>query len=169
MSDNQDRQALGRDSDFALRWREADPVTRRYMLDGLGRDLILEHEAPAPPVFAESFEDQRLLGQYCDEDFRIDLNERLLENSNPHEALDVYLHEYRHAWQHYEVEKSHGALAHETDLPTVRAMEESLDNYVDPSVDEQRYRDQLAESDAREFASRCSDEVIRDFRHEGEI
>jgi hypothetical protein len=130
------------------------------MLEDAGRRLMDEYEAPPPPIYPERFADDRLMGQYSDENFRIDLNEHSLENNDPHDAVDTYLHEYRHAWQNYEVQKSHGALAHETDQAEVRAMESSLHEYVDPSVDEVRYREQLAERDARDFASEHSIEVL---------
>jgi hypothetical protein len=160
MSDNQDRKAARRCGDFEERWRDADPNERRYMLENAGRRLMDEYEAPPPPIYSEQFDNDRLMGQYRDEDFRIDLNEHSLENSDPHDAVDTYLHEYRHAWQNYEVQKSHGALAHETDQAEVRAMESSLDEYVDPSVDEAGYREQLAERDARDFASEHVSEVL---------
>jgi hypothetical protein len=160
MSDNQDRRATRRGGDFEERWRGADPNERKYMLEDAGRRLMDEYEAPPPPIYPERFDDDRLMGQYRDEDFRIDMNEDLLENSDPHGAVDTYLHEYRHAWQNYEVQKSHGAMAGENDQAEVRAMESSLDEYVDPSVDEPRYREQLAERDARDFASEHSDEIL---------
>ena len=160
MSDNQDRRATRRGGDFEERWGAADPNERKYMLEDAGRRLMDEYEAPPPPIYPERFDDDRLMGQYRDEDFRIDMNEDLLENSDPHGAVDTYLHEYRHAWQNYEVQKSHGAMARETDQAEARAMESSLDEYVDPSVDEARYREQLAERDARDFASEHSDEVL---------
>lgn len=160
MNDDQERHGLRRDGDFALRWKEADPLERKYMLDGVGRELMLENDAPAPPLYTERFDDPRLMGQYRDEDFRIEIKEDLLEQSDPHDAVDTYLHEYRHAWQDYEVQKSRGGFAPESELARDRALEQSLDSYVDPSVDERGYREQLAERDAREFASKFTDEII---------
>jgi hypothetical protein len=166
MSDNQDRNSVRRSSEFEECWKEADPIERKYMLEEAGRRLMDEYEAPQPPIHLERFDDRRLLGQYHDEDFRIDLNERLLESNDAHRAVDAYLHEYRHAWQNYEVQKAHGGLGQEATGPEIRAMESSLDGYIDPSVDEAGYREQIAEHDARDFASRHSPDILSRERKE---
>jgi hypothetical protein len=149
-------------------WDESDPVKNRYLLERVGREMMDVHEAPPPPIHPKELPPE-LLGGYVDKDFRIDLNKRLLEQETPDVALDTYLHEYRHAEQHYEVLKSHGVGRHSIDVERSTDLEHNQDNYIEPPrFDDQPgaeqleadYRAQIVESDSRTFAARMTDEIL---------
>ena len=157
---SREQEMIERCSEAISGWERADELTRSYELEAVGRELGRTFEAPAPPVSIERFEDPRLLGRYDDETFRLELNEQLLEEPEPDEALDTYLHEYRHAAQAYEVQKSHGVLSHEVDAQEAAEMERALAEYVSPEEDPQCYWEQVAERDAREFSADITDRVL---------
>ena len=156
----QEQEALEASAEELRQWESSDAVERRYELERVGHHFQETHEAPAPPIYPEQFDDPRLMGKYVDEDFRIEMREDLFGQEDPRNALETYLHEYRHAAQYYDVERSQGALAHEVDRDRTAAIEDSLDRYVSPGEDEQGYFDQLAERDAREFAERETDRIL---------
>jgi hypothetical protein len=141
-------------------WPEADPAERRYLLSAVGDALLNSFEAPAPPIFAKGFEDTNLFGRYDDDHFRIEMNANLFESSDPAEALDTYLHEYRHAMQSYEVTKSHGALAHEADSQQALRFERNQREYVSPEIDFQSYHAQPVEEDARQYSAKLRRELF---------
>lgn len=159
-TEQQEQEALEASAEELRQWENTDAVERRYELERVGQHFQEAFDAPAPPIYPENFEDPRLMGKYVDEDFRMEMQEQLLEQKDPRDALDTYLHEYRHAAQHYDVERSHGALAHEVDLDRTTEIEGSLDQYVSPDEDERAYFDQLAERDASSFAERMTERVL---------
>jgi len=97
--EDSERKAIEGSADALERWEQADSEERRRELDRVGRQMLDVWGAPNPPLAPERWEDDRCLGQYCDEDYRIEVNQRLLERDDPREALEAYLHEYRHASQ----------------------------------------------------------------------
>ncbi len=164
-NDNQNREAAERAARELGGWEKATPEARLHMLDRSGREIARQWEAPAPPAFAERFEDERLLGEYDDGNFRIDLNERLLEQQDPAGALEAWTHEYEHSRQAYEIQKSHLALADEVeDSAQVREWEIDSRDYIDPREDEVGYYNQVIESDARNFAAREAGEILEQRR-----
>lgn len=149
-------------------WDESDPVKNRYLLERVGREMMDVHEAPPPPVYPKEMPPNEL-GGHIDEDFRIDMNERLLQEDNPADALSTYLHEYRHAEQHYEVQKSHGVGRQSVDAERSADLEYNQDNYIHPpehssQPDAERiqadYEAQLLETDSNRFADRMTAEIL---------
>jgi len=115
------------------------------------------HEAPNPPASPKEFEDAYTLGQYIDEDWRTEIKEKDLKDPDPRGALETYLHEYRHAEQYYEVQKSHGPLAHEVDVDRAGKLEPGLprENYVPPEKHEQ-----VVQDDAEKFGVGMADRIL---------
>src|SRR5882762_3766426 len=60
----------------------SDSTVREQLLDRVGREMMTVHEAPAPELHDKELEPQ-LYGAYIDEDFRIDINSKLLERDDP--------------------------------------------------------------------------------------
>jgi hypothetical protein len=164
MMEHDDVERMAGDLD---RWEGAGPVEREYELDAVGNHLMERYEAPAPPVLGEHFEDPRLLGEYDDADFRIEVNERLLESPDPREALETYLHEYRHAQQAYEVERSNSPLARDAERREAAEWEAEMDHYTPPERDELAYFDQPVERDAREFGHDWAERILNERRNQG--
>jgi hypothetical protein len=141
-------------------WEQSkDPEARRKLLEGVGREMMNVHEAPPAPVNAKSMAEGDL-GAHDDRAFLTDLNREQLKQDNPEGALDTYLHEYRHVEQHYEAQKSHGALAHDANGERAPAMEYNLNHYIDGHKDFDAYKRQLVEADARRFASTTAGEIL---------
>lgn len=159
-------------------WDESNPVKNRYLLQRVGREMMDVHEAPPPPIYPEKMSPGEL-GRYDDKDFRMDLNEDLLRQEDPAGALKTYLHEYRHAEQHYEVQESHGVGRPSVDVVRAADLEYNLDSkhYIQPPEDDQQpgaeqmqadYEAQLAETDSRGFADRMTAEILERRRALGE-
>jgi hypothetical protein len=62
------------------------------------------------------------------------------------ETADTIAHESRHCFQHMRAQNPQNEQDEE--------FRDSFDNYIDPDIDRQGYRDQLVERDAREYADR---------------
>jgi len=151
-------------------WDESDPVKNRYLLERVGREMMDVHEAPPPPIHPKEMS-SGALGSNDDSAFHIELNKDLLDQQDPGEALNAYLHEYRHAEQHYEVLKSHGVGRASVDVVRAADLERNLDSqhYIPPPEDDQQpgaeqmqanYEAQLAETDSRGFADRITAEIL---------
>ena len=141
------------------RWEQSNPLTRKYLLDGVGREMMTAHEAPPPELQAKEMPPEQL-GRYLDDDFRIEINQDLLKQDDPKDGLDTYLHEYRHAEQAYEVQKSHGPMFNDVDLQRAAAIQANEKDYITPEEDFSHYERQLLEADARQFAERTSNDVL---------
>jgi hypothetical protein len=142
------------------RWEEA-PAEREWILRHVGGEMMTVHEAPPPELQVKEMPAE-LRGEYNDEDFRIDENARLVGQSDPHDALETYLHEYRHAEQAYEVQASHGALAHRVDAVRSAEVEFNTQHYIDGRDDYPNYRGQLMEADARAFAEATTAKILQE-------
>lgn len=160
--------AVDRSARLMERWEETkDPVARKYLLEGVGREMMAIHEAPPGPLQPKEMAPNEL-GAYTDEGFRTDLNEGQLREDDPRDALKTYLHEYRHAEQHYEVQKSHGFAWQSVDPERSSAVEYNQDHYIEPPEDNQpgaeniqaAYERQLVETDANRFAATTTDEIL---------
>lgn len=90
-------------------------------------------------------------GVFSESQHTIYINENNLRNAV--ETADTISHEYRHCYQHERAEK----LENERDLE----FRESFENYVSPENDYARYRDQLVERDAREYADEVRKEIAK--------
>lgn len=145
-------------------WESSQPEERRRQLESLGEHLGRAMEAPVPPIHEKPFENERLLGQYDDENFRIEMNGKLFDDADPRPALEAYLHEYRHAAQAYEITKSHSSLAREADGRSPE-WERNSREYVEPEQSEEAYFRQPLEEDARAFAGHLSHEILRERDH----
>jgi hypothetical protein len=154
--------AIDRSAQIIGKWESTDdPVGRQRLLEGVGREMMLVHEAPPGPISARQMP-QNELGAYSDDEFRTDVNESQLKNDNPRDALETYLHEYRHAEQNYEVVKSHGVGWHSVDSQRAMAVEYNLDreHYIRPEVNQAAYERQLVETDAEQFGTRTADQIL---------
>lgn len=90
-------------------------------------------------------------GSYNDRTNVITLNSRLLENSNPEEAMKTILHESRHAFQHYAIEHPDRV---SVDMDTISVWKENDEYYIRPEWDFEAYVNQPLEVDAEEFAQK---------------
>lgn len=93
------------------KWQILDSTQRRIALERAGNALMIAYECPDPPIFPKELTDTQgcvLRGFYEDGatisnpkgDYGIWVNERLLSLDDPRKALETYIHEYRHAYQH---------------------------------------------------------------------
>jgi hypothetical protein len=159
--------AIERSARLIDEWEVSKPLVREKILERVGREMMDVHEAPPPPIHSKEMK-PGALGANRDGEFIIDMNSDLFEQPNPKDALETYLHEYRHAEQRYEVLKSHGALRHSVDIDRAMALEESFDKYIKPEVDGAAYRRQIVEADAEQFGVSATEGILeqRDFiRH----
>jgi hypothetical protein len=154
--------AVDRSARIMEQWEETkDPLVREKLLDRVGREMMNVHEAPPAPLYVRHMADNEL-GAYTDNDFLTDMNERQLKQDDPRDALETYLHEYRHVEQNYEVQKSHGALAHSVDGERAAAVGYNLEpaHYIDGRVDNEAYQRQLVETDAERFGTTTAKEIL---------
>jgi hypothetical protein len=141
------------------RWEHADPATRTYLLDRVGREMMTVHEAPPPELEPKELAPE-LRGQYVDEAFRIDINRDLLKKADPKDGLETYLHEYRHAEQAYEVAKSRGSMAHDVNASRASLLAANDRHYIVPEESFEKYRQQISEADARQFSERTAKAIL---------
>lgn len=144
------------------RWEKTnDPVERRYLLEQVGKEVMNSHEAPPAPIHAKELPLHEL-GAYVDDDFRTDMNEWQFKQDDPRDALETYLHEYRHDEQNYEVLKSHGALGQSIDGERASAVEANLKpgNYIHPKENQEAYQGQLVEKDAEKFGTELAGRIL---------
>lgn len=142
------------------RWEESSPLVREKLLDRVGALASESHEVP-PPMLLPKELPPGVRGAYIDDTHTTELNRELLASPEPDAALQTYLHEYRHAEQAYELQKSHGALAHQVDAARAEAIENSSgENYISPDRDREGYWQQFIEADAREFAAAQTDDIL---------
>ena len=152
--------AVDRSARIIDQWEQMkDPVARRSLLEGVGRQMMDVHEAPPAPIYPQEMEHNKL-GAYSDEDFRTDMNEWQLKQDDPRDALETYLHEYRHVEQNYEVQKSHGALSHAVNPERALATGYNLEHYEGGHQDFDAYAKQLVETDAERFGTSTSDAIL---------
>jgi len=138
-----------------------DPVFREKLLDNVGREMMHVHEAPPAPIYRKDMPDN-VLGAYNDRDFSTDINERQLKQDDPRDALETYLHEYRHIEQNYEAQKSRGAFYHDVNPERAAAVEYNLEptHYIDGGQNQEAYQKQLVETDAERFGTTTAKEIL---------
>ncbi len=151
-------------------WQDYDPKRRHYELEQVGRYLRDAYECPDPPLIEKNFPEydgKTLLGFYQDGadidnpdgDYRMALNERVLNSNDAKEAVKTYCHEYRHAYQLEMVnryEKPQFAnLVH--DKTEAEKWHKNFQDYKHQDDDYEQYLNQPVEKDAREF----SEKIVR--------
>lgn len=152
--------AIAESANIVDGWEKADPLTREHMLDRVGREMMAVHESPPPELQTVTMEPNER-GRYIDEDFRIEVNEKFVENPDPTDGLTTYLHEFRHAEQAYEVQKSHGPMAGDVNPQRAAELEANQgDGYIDPNDDYDAYRGQISEVDARKSGDTTAGEIL---------
>jgi len=149
--------AVDRSAHLMEQWESEQPITREKILDRVGGEMMTVHEAPPPPIFSKELPSD-LLGAHQDLEFKMDLNSDLLKESDPREALQTYLHEYRHAEQFYEAQKSHGIGHESVDPERVLALEDNQKHYIEQPFED--YQNQFVETDARAFAEKTAGEIL---------
>lgn len=168
------------------RWRGLNQYERQEALHSVGKTLRDAYGCVDPPVLPKDFPEYaggKLLGYYSDGatkanpagDYEVALNKALMASDNPRDALQTYLHEFRHAYQHematrFEKPQFIG-LVHDVD----RAGEWSRNfgdykegppkNMSDQHPDFRRlfeeYENQPVERDARAFSDKLLNEIYR--------
>lgn len=157
-------------------WKELDEPGRRATLNAAGREVaeVLQH--PAAPLYFEDMEAPEYRGSYGDgfrsgrdgelvgSDYRISMNRQALNSGegvfgdDPRSALETYLHEYRHGYQHEQAARFENPqfrnLVDNREL--AEAWSENIRNYTAPEVDFETYYNQPLESDARDFANQVT-------------
>lgn len=158
--DRADAAAVDHSAQILEQWETTkNPMARRSLLEGVGREMMMVHEAPPGPINVKEMP-RNELGAYHDEDFRTDVNDWQVKQDDPRDALVTYLHEYRHAEQHYEVLKSHGFGRKSVDLERSSAIEFNENHYIRPEDDQAAYERQLEETDAERFGTTTTNEIL---------
>jgi hypothetical protein len=154
--------ALDRSARTMEGWDQTkDPVLREKLLDSVGREMMHVHEAPPAPIYQKDMPNNEL-GAYSDRNFETNMNDRLLRNDDPTDALETYLHEYRHIEQNYEAQKSRGTFYHDVNPERAAAVGYNLEpiHYIDGRQDMDAYQKQLVETDAERFGTTTAKEIL---------
>jgi hypothetical protein len=141
-------------------WQHLNRTEREWAVRHGCRELTETFKYPAPEMlFTDLPETQTTvrLGDYSDEDFRVRINEKLLDRPSPADVLEVVCHEYRHAYQHEMAGREMGGLLRDT-VPDHSAARIWADNlrpgaYRTPERGIRDYHDQTVERDSRAFAA----------------
>jgi hypothetical protein len=154
-------------------WSQFDVFRRRLVLDSAGRELMHVYGTPGPPLLLEELPDKQERGNYSDDYYRTHINRTAelqsgeLLGDNAQEALKTYIHEWRHSYQHQQVDMSNKPqfrnLVHNPDKAAQWAT--NFPAYQNPPPEElfhtdpelyrakyQKYRHQPVEEDAHQFA-----------------
>jgi hypothetical protein len=148
-------------------WEKLDPAARRYTLDRVGRAMCVEYGA-GPVDLVDKKLPENLHGQYDPKTGQIEINEALLSRADPRQALETYLHEFRHAVQDAEVTAYKGPQWHSVDAARVHELSKPYENPPDGSetpaqveAKYERYRAQFSEVDPREFSRQATDKILK--------
>jgi len=157
---DRDKSAAAATARIIDQWdKTSDPRVRERLLDDVGHEMMKVHEAPPPELHPKEMVREQL-GAYIDQDFRTEINRDLLKQDDPTDGLDAYLHEYRHAEQAYEVQKSHGPMARAGNTERATALEFNETHYISPEDGQSDYERQLLEVDAERFAESGTTEIL---------
>src|SRR5262249_3679524 len=128
------RAAFDRSARLLADWESKDPLVREKALERLGREMAGVHDVPAATLIVKDMPPEER-GYYDDAEFMTAINRRELEQADPTKALETYLHEYRHAEQAQELQKSHNFAVNEVDVNRAHAIEaNSGDAYIQPET-----------------------------------
>ena len=114
--------------------------------DSIADDLGLQNK---PNISYYYEKDPGDFGGYAESNNTIYINTYNIDNAK--ETADTIAHESRHCWQHERAELG------ETEQD--KAFKENFENYSRPEHNFEKYRDQLVERDAREYAAAIKDQV----------
>lgn len=154
--------AIARCAEILKDWDRADPLTREKLLNAVGREMMAIYEAPAPDLLTQAMR-PGYRGAYAEEDFTMTVNRDLLDGDIK-DALHTYLHEYRHSEQAYEIQKSYTPLRSTENTLRASALEANEKTYIDPEEDFDKYRQQLLERDANQFADANTEAIVQRMR-----
>ena len=153
-------------------WGRLDEFGRRAVLEAAGREVADVYDHPAPPLHIQDMHDPALRGTYGDgfrsghdgelegADYKISMNseghhlgEGVL-GDDPRPALETYLHEFRHSYQHEQINRLEKPQCQNlvNDHGLAREWSDNLQDYRNPELDFESYFNQPVESDARDFA-----------------
>jgi len=157
-------------------WQQLDEPGRRAVLNAAGREVADVFRQPAPPLHIEDMHDPSLRGTYGDgfrsgvdgelegSDYRISMNSEGLNpgegvlGDDPRPALQTYLHEFRHGYQHEQIARFEKPQFQ--NLVDNRELAEEWSrndkDYQRPEAGYESYYDQPLESDARDFAAQIT-------------
>ncbi len=91
------------------------------------------------------------LGAFSPGSKRIELNARLLNESNPRNLMETIMHESRHAYQDYAVNHPEKV---SVDPRTIAIWDYNFKHYISAEYDYEAYYHQPVEADANDFANR---------------
>lgn len=161
-------------------WRGLDEYGRRAVLNAAGHEVADVFRQPAPPLHIEDMRDPALRGTYGDgfrsgvdgelegSDYRISMNSQGLDSGegvlgdDPRQALQTYLHEFRHGYQHEQIARfEKPQFQNLVDNPELAdEWSRNVKAYQNPEVDYESYYNQPLESDARDFADQITDRLF---------
>lgn len=169
-------------------WAHLDEYGRRAVLDAAGREVADVYDHPAPPLHIEDMHDPALRGTYGDgfrsgsdgalegADYRISMNSEGLHlgegvlGDDPRPALETYLHEYWHSYQHEQITRFEKPqfqnLVDNHEL--AREWAGNVQDYRNPELDYESYYNQPVESDARDFADQIVTRLLPDSDENGQ-
>ena len=163
-------------------WKNLDAAGREAVLREVGREISRVFSHPAPPLLTEHMDNNETRGYYGDgyssnqetgqlegADYGIRLNSEGLDSNDgyisedPRTALETYLHEFRHSFQHEQAlrfEKPQFRSLVE-DGEQAESWSENFKAYNNPENNFDAYFNQAVETDARSFAEQLIDKVYK--------
>jgi hypothetical protein len=154
-------------------WKNLSPSGREAVLREVGREIQGVYGHPAPPFMTENLDNRAARGYYGDgytsdkitgglagSDYGIRLNSQGLEpgdgymSDDPRVALETYLHEFRHSFQHEQALRVEQPQFRNlvADINEAESWHDNFENYNHPNANFETYHDQVVEMDARSFA-----------------
>lgn len=169
-------------------WKQLDEYGRRAVLNAAGHEVADVFRQPAPPLHIEDMHDPSMRGTYGDgfrsgidgelegSDYRISMNSQGLNTGegvlgdDPRPALQTYLHEFRHGYQHEQITRFEKPQFQ--NLVDNRELAEEWSrndkDYQKPGADYEAYYNQPLESDARGFAAQITGRLFPEHDDESE-
>jgi len=153
-------------------WKELTPGEKAIALNQAGAIFGNLYEHPEPPLIVEPNNNPLNLGHYGDgfsynsetgqvegSDYGIWMNETFdatekLFGDDPALALETYLHEFRHSYQHEQANRYEKPQFQNLvdNAESASLWSENFKNYVPPKTDFDKYQNQIVERDARSFS-----------------
>jgi hypothetical protein len=154
-------------------WKNLCPSGREAVLRQVGREIQMVYDHPAPPFmtlkldnrasrgyYGDGYTSDKITGDLAGSDYGIKLNSQGLEASDgyisddPRVALETYLHEFRHSFQHEQALRVEQLQFRNlvADINEAESWRENFENYNHPNSNFESYYDQTVEMDARSFA-----------------
>lgn len=157
-------------------WQQLDEYGRRAALNAAGREVSDVFRQPAPPLHIEDMHEPSLRGTYGDgfksgvdgelegSDYRISMNSQGLNpgegvlGDDPRPALQTYLHEFRHGYQHEQIARFDKPQFQNLvdDRELAEKWSQNVKDYQAPEANYESYYNQPLEADARDFAAQIT-------------